>query len=234
MQMVKKAVKAQRQILATGICKTSNNGTSSRRGNHLKPRFSSRLAGFTLIEILLVLVLLSLTAVAVIATLPTRSDERGKKYAQSFYQRLQLLNEEAVLSGKDFGVRVEEEKSRYTLLKLEADGWQTLELNKIPATTELEDEVAMQLTLGGGAWQQDDRLFKPGSLFDEEMFADEEKEKKQRPPQIFFLSSGELTPFSLSFYPDDQDATENGWRVRAKDTGQIILLAPGEEEQDDG
>lgn len=114
----------------------------------MKPRFSSRLAGFTLIEILLVLVLLSLTAVAVIATLPTRSDERGKKYAQSFYQRLQLLNEEAVLSGKDFGVRVEEEKSRYTLLKLEADGWQTLELNKIPATTELEDEVAMQLTLG--------------------------------------------------------------------------------------
>lgn len=200
----------------------------------MKPRFSSRLAGFTLIEILLVLVLLSLTAVAVIATLPTRSDERGKQYAQSFYQRLQLLNEEAVLSGKDFGVRVEEDKSRYTLLKLEADGWQTLELNKIPATTELENEVALQLTLGGGAWQQDDRLFKPGSLFDEEMFAEEEQENKQRPPQIFILSSGELTPFSLSFYPQEQDAKENGWRVRAKDTGEIVILSPGEEEQQDG
>ncbi len=92
----------------------------------------------------------------------------------------------------------------------------------------------MQLTLGGGDWQQCYRLYKPGSLFEEEMLAKEKKEKNQRPPQIFILSSGELTPFSLSFYHDDQDATENGWRVRAKDTGQIILLAPGEEEQDDG
>ena len=67
--------------------------------------------GFTLIEILLVLVLLSLTAVAVIATLPTSQKDLSKQYAQSFFQRLQLLNEEAVLSGKDFGLRVDEVKS---------------------------------------------------------------------------------------------------------------------------
>lgn len=58
------------------------------------------------------------------------------------------------------------------------------------------------------------------------------KAKKESPPQIFVLSSGELTPFSLSFYPQDRDATEDGWRVRAKDTGQIVLLAPGEEEKE--
>ena len=57
--------------------------------------------GFTLIEILLVLVLLSVTAVAVISTIPTNSKDVAKKYAQSFYQRIQLLNEEAILSGLD-------------------------------------------------------------------------------------------------------------------------------------
>ena len=58
-------------------------------------------SGFTLIEILLVLVLLSVTAVAVIATIPTNSKDVAKKYAQSFYQRIQLLNEEAILSGEE-------------------------------------------------------------------------------------------------------------------------------------
>ncbi len=109
---------------------------------------NQHLRGFTLIEILLVLVLLSLTAVAVIATIPTRTDDSAKKYAQSFYQRLQLLNEEALLSGKDFGIRINEEKSRYTLLVLQAQGWQSLALNKIPATTELKNDVALQLSLG--------------------------------------------------------------------------------------
>ncbi|MCV6036365.1 prepilin-type N-terminal cleavage/methylation domain-containing protein, partial [Escherichia coli] len=84
--------------------------------------------GFTLIEILLVLVLLSLTAVAVITTLPTSQKDLTKQYAQSFFQRLQLLNEEAVLSGKDFGVRVDDTKKTYTLLSLTAEGWKPLEM----------------------------------------------------------------------------------------------------------
>lgn len=39
---------------------------------------------FTLIEILLVLVLLSLTALAVVTTLPTSQKDLSKQYAQSF------------------------------------------------------------------------------------------------------------------------------------------------------
>ena len=141
--------------------------------------------GFTLIEILLVLVLLSLTAVAVIATLPTSQKDLSKQYAQSFFQRLQLLNEEAVLSGKDFGLRVDDVKSTYTLLSLTQDGWQPLELKQIPSETKLEGDISVQLELGGGAWGDDDRLFEPGSLFDEDMFAElEDKKKKKVKPHL--------------------------------------------------
>ncbi|MDF2153992.1 type II secretion system minor pseudopilin GspH [Vibrio sp. CAU 1672] len=185
--------------------------------------------GFTLIEILLVLVLLSLTAVAVVTTLPTNQKDLTKQYAQSFYQRLQLLNEEAVLSGKDFGVRIDEVKSRYVLLSLTEEGWQPLKLKQIPAETKLEDDVALQLKLGGGAWDNDDRLFEPGSLFDEEMFAEEEKREQVKPPQVFVFSSAELTPFTLSFYPEEGDTLNDGWRVIGKETGEILLLEPGEE-----
>ncbi|MGI2936933.1 prepilin-type N-terminal cleavage/methylation domain-containing protein [Vibrio diabolicus] len=190
--------------------------------------------GFTLIEILLVLVLLSLTAVAVITTLPTSQKDLSKQYAQSFFQRLQLLNEEAVLSGKDFCVRVDDAKSTYALLSLTAEGWQPLELKQIPSKTKLEDDITLLLELGGGAWDNDDRLFKPGSLFDEDMFAEEDDdEKKVKPPQVFIFSSAEVTPFTLSFFPQNGDAFNDGWRVIGKESGQILLLAPGEEVKED-
>lgn len=189
--------------------------------------------GFTLIEILLVLVLLSLTAVAVISTLPTSQKDLSKQYAQSFFQRLQLLNEEAVLSGKDFGVRVDDAKSTYALLSLTSEGWQPLKLKQIPSKTKLEEDITLQLELGGGAWDNDERLFKPGSLFDEDMFAEEEEEKKIEPPQVFIFSSAEVTPFTLSFFPQNGDAFNDGWRVIGKESGQILLLAPGEEVKED-
>ncbi|EJX1243832.1 GspH/FimT family protein [Vibrio alginolyticus] len=189
--------------------------------------------GFTLIEILLVLVLLSLTAVAVISTLPTSQKDLSKQYAQSFFQRLQLLNEEAVLSGKDFGVRVDDAKSTYVLLSLTSEGWQPLKLKQIPSKTKLEEDITLQLELGGGAWDNDERLFKPGSLFDEDMFAEEEDEKKIEPPQVFIFSSAEVTPFTLSFFPQNGDAFNDGWRVIGKESGQILLLAPGEEVKED-
>ncbi len=188
--------------------------------------------GFTLIEILLVLVLLSLTAVAVITTLPTSQKDLSKQYAQSFFQRLQLLNEEAVLSGKDFGVRVDDTKKTYTLLSLTAEGWKPLEMKQIPSKTKLEDDIALQLDLGGGAWDKDDRLFEPGSLF-EDMFADETEEKKVKPPQVFIFSSAEVTPFTLSFFPQKGDVFNDGWRVIGKESGQILLVAPGEEVEED-
>ncbi|MCL4116937.1 UNVERIFIED_CONTAM: hypothetical protein GTU68_036559, partial [Idotea baltica] len=189
--------------------------------------------GFTLIEILLVLVLLSVTAVAVISTIPTNSKDVAKKYAQSFYQRIQLLNEEAILSGLDFGVRVDEKKSTYVLMTLKSDGWQETEFEKIPSSTELPEDLALTLTLGGGAWEDDDRLFNPGSLFDEDMFADLEEEKKPKPPQIYILSSAETTPFTLSFYPNTGDTVQDGWRIRVLDNGVIRLLEPGEEDEEE-
>ncbi len=58
------------------------------------------------------------------------------------------------------------------------------------------------------------------------MFAEEEKEQ---PPQIFILSSGEVTPFVLSIYPKQQNI--ESWRIIAEENGQIRLLAPGEQDE---
>ncbi|XDF68669.1 type II secretion system minor pseudopilin GspH [Vibrio cholerae] len=187
--------------------------------------------GFTLLEILLVLVLVSASAVAVIATFPVSVKDEAKISAQSFYQRLLLLNEEAILSGQDFGVRIDVDTRRLTFLQLTADkGWQKWQNDKMTNQTTLKEGLQLDFELGGGAWQKDDRLFNPGSLFDEEMFADEKKEQKQE-PQLFVLSSGEVTPFTLSIFPKGQEPDEQ-WRVTAQENGTLRLLAPGESDEE--
>ncbi|RSD32826.1 prepilin-type N-terminal cleavage/methylation domain-containing protein [Vibrio pectenicida] len=185
-------------------------------------------AGFTLLEILLVLVLVSLASVAVISTLPTSAKDASEKQANSLYQRLLLLNEEAMLSGRDFGLRVDEKKSTYYLMTLESGGWKKLNIEQIPYQTKLKDSSTIALTLGGGVWGDDDRLFKPGSLFDDDMFEDLFEKKKLPPPQIFIVSSGEVTPFTISIYPRRGDVEQDAWKVVAKENGQIVLLVPGE------
>ncbi|MDB1122499.1 type II secretion system minor pseudopilin GspH [Vibrio algarum] len=178
-------------------------------------------AGFTLIEIMLVIVLMSLSAVAVIFNLPDSKQDIAKEQAQRFYYRIQLLNEHAILNGKDLGIRVDEKKGTYSYLQLESDGWQLFE-NKIYTETTLQDGVKLSFELGGDAWSQNESFFKQESLFDEDMFAELESENKIKPPQLFVLSSGEMTPFRLSIFSvEDKD---NGWVVDVKESGSIDLI----------
>lgn len=186
--------------------------------------------GFTLLEIMLVLVLVSAMAVTVVATLPVRHDDEIKQVAQSVFQRLQLLNEEAILSGRDYGLRIDEQARQLLFLSLEQDGWQKLEKDGIAAELPVDEGLAVQFKAGGDVWQDEDRLFKPGSLFDEEMFSEPGEARQQRPPQVFILSSGELTPFTLDIYVQNQPV-ERGWQVQVQDNGQINLLAPGEHDE---
>ncbi|MCG9750436.1 type II secretion system minor pseudopilin GspH [Vibrio brasiliensis] len=190
-----------------------------------------RHSGFTLLEILLVLVLISLASVAVISTLPISVEDGAKKQAQSLYYRIQLLNEEAMLSGRDFGLNLDQKTSSYSFMHLTSKGWQTLEEQHIPQQTELDSGLALTYTLGGDIWSDKDRLFEPGSLFDEDMFAEQDGEKKLPPPQVFIMSSGEITPVSIAIYPHKRDVERDAWHVVVKENGQIILLAPGEQDE---
>nr|WP_285892409.1 GspH/FimT family pseudopilin [Vibrio intestinalis] len=180
---------------------------------------------------LLVVALLAVTVTAVVLSLPNNSRDIAEQEAKSLWFRVQLLNEEAMLSGRDFGLRIDDEESRYALLQLEDDGWQLLSMDRINAETELGDAIVVELNLGGSVWQDQERLFEPSSLFDEQMFAELDEEKKQAPPQIFITSSGEVTPFSIVVYPSNRDADESGWQIVAKENGQVLLLAPGEQDE---
>lgn len=180
--------------------------------------------GFTLLEILLVLVLLSLSAVAVISTLPQNQQDIVKTESQRLFQRLQLFNEEAMLAGKDFGIRVDKDKAKYVFLELKPEGWQLASLGEIPDATELPDGIDLKLDLSQGAWASSESLFEPSSLFDDEMFVDPDKPKPEEPPQIFILSSGEITPGEFVFSPQDRSQVDQSWYVQIQENGLIRVL----------
>ncbi len=89
-----------------------------------------REVGFTLIEIMLVLVLLSLSAMAVIMSLPDNQDDQLEEEASRFYQLVQLLNEDALLNGMDYGIYFNQERQEYRFMQLMVDGWQPIEKSR--------------------------------------------------------------------------------------------------------
>ncbi|MGF1732686.1 type II secretion system minor pseudopilin GspH [Photobacterium kasasachensis] len=184
---------------------------------------NKRAAGFTLIEILLVLVLLATSAVAVIVTLPESQEDKVKEEAARFHHLVQLLGEDALLNGIDYGVRIE--RNRYQFLQLTSQDWQPIQESRFFTEVEMDEDIKLIVEIGGYSWQDKDRLFKPGSLFDEDLFAEQTDKKKIKPPQVVVMASGEYTPFSLEF---EVDGENQFWRVQADELGQLFLLAPGE------
>nr|WP_318526581.1 type II secretion system minor pseudopilin GspH [Vibrio tritonius] len=199
----------------------------------LAPRIPMKsIRGFTLIEIMLVLVLLALSSAAVISTIPTSKNHLAEKTARSAFEKLQLLNEEAVLSGTDYGLRVDEKQSppQLQFMQLSEKGWQPVERLQFNAHIAIDPRLNVVFKVGGDTWaKDDDRLFSDAPLFDDNMFV-EEKKKKALPPQIFILSSGETTPFTLSFSLPEQ-SSQDAWLVAAQANGNIRLIEPGEERQ---
>ncbi|WP_390904857.1 type II secretion system protein GspH [Vibrio rarus] len=182
---------------------------------------------------MLVMILVSVSAIAVIINLPQSSADAAEVRAQQLFQRLTLLHQDAILNGWDLGIRFDPNGKNYRLLQLNRDGWQALEHRRIPADTKLEDGLVLAWELGDGVWGKKDSLFKQGSLFDEEMFAEQKKKVTEKPPQAFILSSGELTPFEVYIHPSSEAQGDQNWRVFALENGSIKLLKPGEELNDD-
>ena len=109
-----------------------------------------RNAGFTLIEIMLVLVLLATSAVAVVSTLPNNKRDEVKEQALRFHHLAQLLGEDAMLNGVDYGIRIE--PHQYHFLKLTQNGWQPLDGVKFFTDVKLETGITTTVTIGG-AWK---------------------------------------------------------------------------------
>lgn len=130
--------------------------------------------GFTLLEVLVVILMVGLLAGALTLTQSDQGPQQVKREAERLRSLLGLLREDALLERQELGVRIEPDG--YSVHRLDADGrW-------VPATgyrpQRLPDSLRLHLELGEQAPGLGAPSPGPG-------------------PQLLVLSSDELTPFSL-------------------------------------
>jgi len=152
-----------------------------------------RSAGFTLLELMVVLVIIGI--IFSFAMLSLGGDDLGElmeQETQRMMTLLELASDEAVLRGEELAVLFSEDG--YEFLVLNEDLWQAtaedrlLKAYTLPADIELRLEIEGEppiLTASAAEVEEID-------YYEEE--ADEEEELQ---PQVFILSSGEMTPFTV-------------------------------------
>ena len=175
----------------------------------------SKKAGFTLLEVMLVLLLIGLaTGFVMFNAFGASKSDLLKSQAQRLQVIVDMASDFAVLNQQQLGVRFEQQKNEYYFVYLDdEDEWQRIE-EDIYSTYTLPEPFTYELNLDDLPWDVEDRLF-DRELFDENLSVSDagveignEEEKKLPPPQILIMSSGEITPFVLSFNYEGDDGEE--------------------------
>ncbi len=139
-------------------------------------------SGFSLLELLVVIVIISIlftfTTLAIRGTSP---EERIQTEALRLDRLLQLALEEATLKGQEYGLEFSPDSYRFLLYVDQA--WLPLEQDKLLRKRSLPENMEFELEI-----EQIDVLIE-----DDAVDTDTEDEDKPR-PQVFLLSSGEITP----------------------------------------
>lgn len=197
--------------------------------------------GFTLIEIMLVLALMGLMISVVSYTaLGTNNYDKVNQQAKRFQVVFDMASDYAILNQVQLGIRIDEEENTYTYVALDDDDdWVELAGQKLFESYQLPEDMTLQLFLDDLPWQQEEQLF-DRSLFDEELSVSDEgveigneEDIVPPPPQLFLLSSGDLTPFELTITFADAFSNENPitFTLRAKEVTPIERIAPEDMQQ---
>ena len=151
-----------------------------------------RSAGFTLLELMVVLVLIGIIfSFAVLSLGGDKLSELMEEETRRMAVLLELAADDAVLRGEELAVYFTDDSYEFLVLQ-EDGGWQSsgedglLKAYKLPADIELRLEVEGEppvLDAMAVANQEGDRETDDTSL----------------EPQVFILSSGEMTPFAATF-----------------------------------
>lgn len=162
----------------------------------------ARSAGFTLVEMMVVLLIIGI--IVTFAGLSMRGDpwsEAMREEARRLSALLALAGEEAVMDSREYAVRFDPEG--YFFLQLGDGEWVALEGDEIFYPRSLPEGLELYL-----------------SMSDSDADAEAENTKG---PQVYILSSGEMTPFEVRLSHPEKDYR---YEVKGDLMGKLTMEGP--------
>jgi general secretion pathway protein H len=158
---------------------------------------SSSQSGFTLLELMVVLVLVGIIfSFAILSIGGDDLAEAMERETRRLETLIAMASEEAVLRSEEVAIHFREDG--YTFLLLQADGWQEPENDALLRSRTLPAGITLRLEVEG-----DPPRLGMGEKNKNKDKAKEKEDAEEHPvPQVFILSSGEMTPFAVTLEAD--------------------------------
>lgn len=159
---------------------------------HQHSNIKNRHKGFSLFELLVVIIIISITF-SVFLTINfsfATVEEKIHKEASRLYLLLSFAHEQSVIRAEEYGIEFHPKGYRFLQYINEEEAWTDID-DKLLTEKTLEDEIELELSV-----EQTEIV-----LDEISERADEDNPENKIKPQVFLLSSGELTPdFIARFY----------------------------------
>jgi general secretion pathway protein H len=175
-------------------------------------------AGFTLIEVLVIVIIIGIVSAAVLLSFGVLGDDRAlQQQARRFASLVDLAADESLMQGRDYGV--EFTRSGYRFLEYDplSGQWQEIIGDEIFRPRQLDEGLDLELVL-------EDRNILLGERFAEAATDGEEEEDEELAddfaPHVLIMSSGEVTPFNLYIL---RPADRSELHVEMSVTGEIEI-----------
>jgi len=162
--------------------------------------------GFTLLEVMLVLLLLGMISVGVVMTLPSSGSttEGTDWHAQRFSTLLQLAQDQALILNTEFGIQFNELGYTFTSYDAMNKQWIPIIDDRIHGDVTFPNDIFAEYDLSGSVWGELEAV--QNSATDDSFLSDldrvriGEEEQSVLQPVVYIMSSGEVTPFSYTFF----------------------------------
>ena len=202
--------------------------------------------GFTLIEIMLVIVIIGCATGIIVLSIPGGpSPKLGNDLAEESQQlaaTIQVMSEQATQQGRTIGLHISNHGYQFmirqqttaanddtvtqstsqaldTLPDWDHQVWQPYTSEKLRTAGEFDEKVSLALTLDGLQLQEEENRLGRSNP----QWFDTENQLEAKTPQILLLPSGEITPFSLTL--EELGSSNTLYRqIKGLENGQITVL----------